>query len=341
MRELLLPAALVVAVAAWPAAATQSRPAAAWAMRAPAGEGDTPLGSGRLVYHRDRARPILIDAVATGAPPPATGPLGAWSWTGAAWERLGGAGPSYRVVNAAVYDSARRRVVMFGGATIPATTSLAETWEFDGRSWTRSAGTIATGRDHHAMAYDERRRRTVLFGGGTFVRGEPYRLHDTTWEWDGVEWRQVATEGPGGRRLPAMTYDGWRGHVVLFGGVGPRTSPDVDPPVLGDTWAWNGAAWQRAAEGGPPPRYGHGMIFDAHRGVVLMYGGNTTGDTPLADMWQWDGRRWTEVSSANPTPGARFGHAMVFNAARRLAVLVGGRRGDASVWEWGTGTRRP
>jgi hypothetical protein len=184
------------------------------------------------------------------------------------------------------------------------------------------------------MTYDSARHRTVLFGGGTFVRGTPYRLRNDTWEWDGSEWRQAATDGPGVRRLPGMAYDGERQQVVLFGGVGARSAAEAEPPYFGDTWIWNGESWRQVADSGPPPRYGHVMTFDSRTRTTLMYGGNTVADKPLTDLWQWDGRRWTETTLTGPGPGARFGAAMAYDAARQRAVLFGGRRDDTRTWEW-------
>ena len=302
-------------------------------------ENPGPLGSGRLVYDEPQRRVLLIDAIAT--PDASTDPkvLRTWRWDGRHWELLAGTGPVWRVANAAVHDASRRRVVIYGGATIPATTSLAETWETDGGStWRQRPNGSLEGRDHLAMAFDRARGRTVLFGGGTFVRGQPYKLREETWEWDGLEWRQVAADGPGARRLTGMAYDRSRKQVVLFGGIGPRNAPDLPQPYFNDTWTWNGTTWRKAADGGPPPRYGHAMTFDSRTGVAVIYGGNTVDDQPLADMWQWDGRRWTEIKPPGLTPGARFGAAMVHDAARRRTVLYGGRRDDKSVWEW-DGTR--
>lgn len=293
-----------------------------------------PLGSGRLVYDEHRRRVLLLDALATPRSSGEPKAVRSWSWSGRDWELLPGAGPAWRVANAAVFDAARGRIVMFGGATIPATASGDETWESDGRIWSQMDRGGLPGRDHHTMVYDPTRRRTVLFGGGTFVRGKPYQLRDETWEWDGVDWRRVATGGPEARRLPGMAYDHERRQVVLFGGIGARPAPDTDPPFFGDTWVWNGETWRKVADGGPPARYGHAMTFDARTGVTLMYGGNAVGDGPLADMWQWDGRSWSEIKSSGAAPGARFGAAMVDDAARRRIVLFGGRRDQTSTWEW-------
>ena len=76
-------------------------------------------------------------------------------------QRATSTGPIARYDHGMAYDSARSRVVMFGGYF-----ALAETWEWDSVTWTlRSPATSPPGRHAAAFAYDARRGRTVLFGG--------------------------------------------------------------------------------------------------------------------------------------------------------------------------------
>lgn len=97
-----------------------------------------PTGTGRLIYDEHRRQVILIDSEAPAVPPASPALLRTWRWDGREWILLPGEGPIHRVVNAAVYDSSRRRIVMFGGITlVPRTGSLPETWEVDGATWTR------------------------------------------------------------------------------------------------------------------------------------------------------------------------------------------------------------
>jgi hypothetical protein len=113
------------------------------------------------------------------------------------------------------YDSARGRVVLFGG--LGATQGLlADTWEYDGTTWIEvSPATGPSGRRDHVLAYDPVRARVLLFGGAVFAAD--------TWEWDGSAWIQRAPDqAPPDRRGGALAYDA-RGHqMVLFGGAGVR-----------------------------------------------------------------------------------------------------------------------
>ncbi len=63
-----------------------------------------------------------------------------WQWDGASWTMIcnyaGCGGPTARAGHAMVFDSARQRAVLFGGALGYFGTYYGETWEWDGASWT-------------------------------------------------------------------------------------------------------------------------------------------------------------------------------------------------------------
>ncbi len=90
-------------------------------------------------------------------------------------------GPAPRAWHAMAYDSARGRVVLFGGNYANTNTFYGDTWEWDGATWTLRTTTGPAPRQEHAMAYDSARGVTVLFGGWSF---------SDTWEWDGASWTQ-------------------------------------------------------------------------------------------------------------------------------------------------------
>src|SRR6185369_596007 len=59
----------------------------------------------------------------------------AWVWDGSAWRRVEGESPPPRRNTAMVYDSVRRRVLLYSGETD--TALLDDFWEFDGTKWSR------------------------------------------------------------------------------------------------------------------------------------------------------------------------------------------------------------
>ena len=302
---------------------------------APAGE---PLNPGQLLYDEAQRRLLMLGAYQLPELPELTQ---LWEWQATGWKLLPAASaPSMRTLSTAVYDSGRRRIVMYGGlGNRGLQDPRGDTWEFDGQRWVPIADRTVGTRDHHAMAYDEARGRTVMYGGVSSIdRSSPGREAPiNTWEWDGARWTEIVTTGPGPRGGPGMVYDRARKHVVLFGGIGiiPGAAPR-----FADTWIWDGKNWLKASDGGPAARNGHAMAFDRRAGVVIMWGG-TTGVTHLDDMWQWDGKRWTEIRLGEPRPSKRVGAQMVYDVAREMIVLYGGRirvdgvvRTSDEMWEW-------
>ncbi len=233
-----------------------------------------------------------------------------------------------RLGHAMAYDTARGRVVLFGGY---AGGLKDDTWEWDGQVWQRmehqEEGPSA--RDDHAMAYDAVRGRTVLFGGfGSALKG------DATWEWDGQVWYRIEhqSEGPPARKEHAMAYDAARERIVLFGGYGGG--------LKGDTWEWDGHVWHRIEPRGerPSARRDHAMAYDAARDRVVLFGGSDGEDDVFwHDTWEWDGRVWHRMEHRNQGPSARKKHAMAYDAARQRVVLFGGYDGNDrfdDTWEW-------
>jgi len=90
-----------------------------------------------------------------------------WEWDGNTWvERTPIASPPARVNHAMAYDSARGRVVLFGGCSESSCPAAADTWEWDGSAWVQmTPGASPPALEEHAMAYDGARGRVVLFGG--------------------------------------------------------------------------------------------------------------------------------------------------------------------------------
>jgi hypothetical protein len=218
-----------------------------------------------------------------------------------------------------VYDSDRRRVVLFGGYLSPGAAYTSETWEWDGAQWLFRTAQGPLPRTGHAMAYDSGRHRTVLFGGST-----TQSTGSDTWEWDGLVWVSIPSLGPSARSDHAMAYDSARGRTVLFGGVGST--------YRGDTWEWDGAAWIQRGVGGPLARGNAAMVFDSSRARVVLFGGRQ--NAAFGDTWEWSGSGdWVQVSGPGPdSPSPRYS-AMAFDQGRGRTVLFGGDPAG-ETWEW-------
>lgn len=85
----------------------------------------------------------------------------------------------------------------------------------------------------------------------------------------------------------------------------------------------------------PSARYYHCMAYDANRGVVVMFGGQTS-SSRMSDTWEWDGYLWTQRTPTTRPP-ARSQAAMVYDTQRKKVLLFGGYNGQSSfadTWEW-------
>ena len=80
-----------------------------------------------------------------------------------AWENLGTNTPGARQQATLVYDSARGRVILFGG--FDSLERKGDTWAFDGATWSRLTQVGPSARAGHAMVYDSVRGKVVMFGG--------------------------------------------------------------------------------------------------------------------------------------------------------------------------------
>jgi len=111
------------------------------------------------------------------------------------------------------------------------------------------------------MAYDAARSRTVVFGGN-----DAQQFFDDTWLWDGTSWTLVpALVAPRARVDAAMTYDGRRQRVVMFGGM--IRGPAMDTPGA-DMWEWDGSVWTKYDASGraaPAMRAFHALFYDERR----------------------------------------------------------------------------
>jgi hypothetical protein len=222
--------------------------------------------------------------------------------------------PGGRQNHAMAYDSARGKIVMFGGWF--GQVNPTDTWEYDGVNWTQvMTASSPPARFDHAMAYDSARGKVVMFGGFMF---------DDTWEFDGVDWTQVTTAiDPGYRLRHAMAYDSARGKIVMFGGEFIMGS------FRNDTWEYDGVNWTHVTTANVMvPRGRHSMAYDSARGKVVMFGGTsvipgTNNFLYPTDTWEYDGVDWTQVTTASGLNGRNW-HTMVYDSARGKIVLFGG-----------------
>lgn len=283
-----------------------------------------------------------------------------WEWDGTTWTRvLTLVNPPARSLHTMAYDSARQRVVMFGGAG--ATAMLGDTWEWDGSTWTQPITPMApapTPTDTAHMAYDPVRKVMVLAG-------------ESTWEYDGTTWNKRSDTGPAPLSFTDLVYAGAAG-VMLIGGHqnffwdgstwtavsfaaqvpwtgGPvfAAHDDVNDRVLAvgypgsdrdglGVWEWANGDWVRRqpTQAGGPRELHVDVAFDRDRGVLTLFGGATT-PFVSAQTWDWDGARWRDRYLSVPPP--RILSQVAYDARRGRVVMFGGNGRGAllgDTWEW-------
>lgn len=192
----------------------------------------------------------------------------------------------------------------------------------------------------HGMTYDSTRKNVIVVAG---VGNGGAMLQDTH-KWNGATWSAGPTTFAGGapaRHYVVIAFDAAAGKVVMFGGADGSTN------YLGDTLTWDGvsASWVyvcATASCGPGARVNHAMTYDAERKVVVMYGGQRPGGTPLLDdTWEFSGatNTWTrKFPAASPPPSST--HSLAYDSKRKRVVAFGGSLADAWEYDGNTWTQR-
>lgn len=246
--------------------------------------------------------------------------------------------PSPRAYATVVIDSARDRLVAFGGwdgayrndvwvlplgGASPAWRALAP------------AGSPPSPRSSHAVVYDAAADRLIVFGGldATGPLGDVWALSLGATP----AWTQLSPTGPAptARFGHSAIFDAPRGRVLFFGGDdgGLALLDEVRALSLGTS-----PAWSVVGTSGPAPagRSGHTAILDAPRSRMIVFGG-TDGTVVLADAGALDltNGHWSAFSPSGTGPGARTSHVAGFDPVANLMVVQGGFDGalrHADAW---------
>jgi hypothetical protein len=236
----------------------------------------------RMAHDAARSVTYLYGGNAGGGPWGGPASDETWSWDGQTWTQLQPAvTPGGRARYGAAFDSARGRMVIYGGLdNLAFPIASADTWEFDGSNW--ALVTTATGpgpREAVAMCYDTTNRRTLMFGGldpqvGGFA---------DTWAFDGTTWTRLATNGsPSARTGAEMVFDSARGVALLQGGSDPNTGATID-----ETWEFDGSSWTLIGSGAPADHAQFAMVYDPRRQNTLLFGGIDSSFGFWNDTWEY------------------------------------------------------
>lgn len=262
-----------------------------------------------MVYDSARERTVMFGGLVSPAFSSET-----WVWDERGWETVPvspTARPQARDAHGMAYDSARDRVVLFGGNT---GTARDDTWEFDGRAWSQVGVAGPSPRSAHSMAYDANRGVVVLFGGQR-SDGSP---SGETWEYNGTGWELRTDSGPQPRYSHEMVFDSARGVCVMFGGTNDGGAR------FNGTWEWDGTEWSLRSQSGPPGRFAHAMAYDLLAQRTLLYGGSRQTVPYLNDLWSWDGSSWVQLQSCALDPFGRLAGRGIFDSKQNELVIFGG-----------------
>lgn len=211
-----------------------------------------------------------------------------WEWDGLTWTQAADDGPPYNRFHSMTYDSARQRVVMYGGSDDRSGSIGNTLYEWDGASWI-PRGTFPD--PMHGFppavlpspfAYDRTRNVYVL-----------YRYYDT-WELDGAgQWRRRAVHGSTSfsGETPSLFGFALQDSIASDSDLGRTLMYSVIPTSLttveGRLWEWTGGTWERKLTV-PLPVNDVALEYDSgRRRMVLASGGSGFGGASTDDVFEW------------------------------------------------------
>ncbi|HEX2850754.1 MAG TPA: hypothetical protein VHN98_09385 [Acidimicrobiales bacterium] len=192
------------------------------------------LSSAQLVYDAAHAQLVLVGNGDT---------METWTWDGAAWTKRAANAPSGRSSFALVYDAARARTYLFGGASEGGGSVPTDLWSWDGTSWAKASPAHTPPSGPMTAAFDAAHNVTIALAFAPNGAAE-------TWQWDGTDWTKLSTAHTPPRRLfGSMAFIPVVQRVVLFGGKvntvtqQPGQIPTGDEQIVNDLWVWSGTDW--------------------------------------------------------------------------------------------------
>jgi hypothetical protein len=251
-----------------------------------------PMEKHSMVYDADRNLVVLNGSGQT------------WEYDGIDWTQKDGTQPTAAFSASMVYDSTKKRIVLFGGLASngQVIVPLNETWTYDGAKWEQlvSLSVPPPARFAAVMAFDSARSKTVLFGGGT----SDENVFNDVWELDdpivGTWVQRSPTLRPPARTRAAMAFDSTKQQMILFGG---QTYVFPERPLVGDTWSYRG---DRFANANVPWLQESPLLVPAFESAVTVQ--NRLNNSVLLvgkvlsagvmETWQFVGGAWSRLVPA-------------------------------------------
>ncbi|HEY0159242.1 MAG TPA: kelch repeat-containing protein [Thermoanaerobaculia bacterium] len=224
-------------------------------------------------------------------------------------------GASFRGIGQAVtYDTARDRVISFGGTSLASSDPLSTTLILNEyRLWrTNEIAETPEGRSWPVFETDPLGRGVVLYGGLS-EHGGTY--NSDSWALANAAWTHTTKIdfAPASCTNPFSTVDTDRNRLIML--------------CEGTTiWEFDGTDWKDFGTLTPQPdqrRFG-AISYDPKLKKVVLFGGFYNNNY-RNDTWTWDGTKWAELDIDNDDrPPHRSNHVMWYDAAQQKTLLYAG-----------------
>jgi len=254
-----------------------------WSELVPPGTGPGPLQDHSAVYDPAADRMLVFGGSNSGGLQNSVWELslaGAPTWT---LLTTSGTPPTPRRAHAAVFDSLRNRMIVFGGYTeVGGTACLNDVYELSLNgtpTWSpvTTSGQGPRERMGHTAILDPSQDRMVIFGGGAVCASSTFFNDTWTLTLSGSPtWDSLAIASPPPARLRhSAIYDHALDRMVVCSG---DTSAFQAWPYFNDTWSLSLGPtphWTELQPSGtiPGSRTHHSALYDPIRGRMMVFGG--------------------------------------------------------------------
>lgn len=242
-----------------------------------------------------------------------------FEWNGTAWTASAGGDfadllilgdPTHGTVDRLsdiAWDPARKKLVMFGGATFGPLSPKLGVYEYDpsAKSWGK---VCADGPPCQDTMPDINGPPSAVYAFGKTIL-----VHASgTYQWNATS--RVLEKFPATPDLKragsALAFDIARNRLVAYG----------DNSGASDTWETDGTTWTKVSATGPLAVKNTSLTYDSTRKRVYLWAANqSTGGT-----YSWNGATWTAVTVDGAGPVARANAAFAYDPPRGKFVLFGG-----------------
>jgi hypothetical protein len=279
--------------------------------------------------------------------------------TGPSWAARG---PFARAGHTAVLDTAKNKMIVFGGSTFstdaPPSTHFNDVWFLGSanstnanESWTvaKTLGTPPNARSLHSAVLDQVNNRMIMFGGS---EGFAAPCDNDVWVLSNANgvggtptWTQLSPSGtlPTVRFAQVAVYDKTNNVLIVFGGSGCFSGAFNDVWTLSHANGLGGTpVWTQLSPSGtlPAARDLLGAVYDQANNRMIIFGG-FDGVMFYNDVWVLTGANglagtpsWQQLSTSGGPPAAREAPTATYDSATNRMTIFGGysTAPDNDVW---------